>query len=62
MFKKALKSRTVWLGIIVMVLSVLQEYIDFLPVKTEYRILIGIFLGLIIILLRLKTTGSIDEK
>ena len=62
MFKKALKSRTVWLGIVIMALGVLQEYVDFLPVAPGYRALIGICLGATVIILRFQTNCSIHDK
>ena len=62
MIKKALKSRTVWLGILVMALGVLQEYVDFLPVAPGYRALIGVLLGAIVIVLRFNTHCSIHDK
>jgi hypothetical protein len=62
MMMKALKSRTVLFGILVMALGVLQNYVDFLPVEPQYRALIGIILGAIIILLRFKTNCAVYDK
>ena len=61
-FIKALKSRTVWLGILIMGLSTAQGYVNFLPTTPFYQMLMGILLGAIVIVLRFKTTGSIDDK
>lgn len=62
MIRKALKSRTVWFGILVMALGVLQNYVDYLPVNPAYRALLGIVLGAVVIILRFKTTCSIHDK
>ena len=60
--KKAMKSRTVWLGIIVTVLSTFQGLISEFPVPYYWQGIIGSALGIIIILLRLDTTDGIADK
>ena len=60
--KKALKSRTVWLGMIVTVLSTFQSLISEFPVPYYVQGLIGSILGILIILLRLDTTDGIADK
>lgn len=60
--KKALKSRTVWLGIIVTILSTFQGLVSEMPVPYYVQGIIGSVLGILIILLRLDTTDGIADK
>lgn len=60
--KKALKSRTIWFAIILAVLSVLQGFIFHIPVEPLYQATIGVALSVIVTVLRIITTGSLDDK
>lgn len=60
--KKALKSRTVWLGMIVTVLSTFQGLVSEMPVPYYVQGIIGSVLGILIILLRLDTSDGIADK
>ena len=60
--KRAYKSKTVWFGIAVGVLSVLQEFIFNLPVSPTMQALIGCVMAIIIVLLRFVTVVPLDAK
>lgn len=60
--KKALKSKTIWFAIIVAVLSVLQGFVFYVPLEPIYQAAIGVFLAVVITILRFITTGSLDDK
>lgn len=60
--KKALKSRTVWLGMVVTVLSTFQGLVSEIPVPYYVQGAIGSILGIAIILLRMDTTDGIADK
>ena len=60
--KKALKSKTIWFGIIVAVLSVLQGFIFVLPFDPHWQALVGVLIAVVIVILRFLTHGSIDDK
>lgn len=62
MIRKALKSKTVWLGILVAVLSAIQGFIMAIPLDPLQQALIGLGLSILIILLRFVTHGSINDK
>ena len=62
MMMKILKSKTIWFGIIVAILSVLQGFIVNIPIDAHWQALIGMFIAVIIVVLRFMTTGSIDDK
>ena len=59
---QALKSRTVWLGIVVAVLSVLQGFVAQLPVSPLAQAGIGITIAVAIVVLRILTTQPLTEK
>lgn len=59
---KAFKSKTIWFGIIVAILSVLQGFIFVLPFEPHWQALVGIVIAVMIVLLRFVTHGSIDDK
>ena len=61
-FKKALKSKTVWLGIILAALSALQGFVMDITMNPKIQAVLGFTLSVIIIILRFVTTGSIDDK
>lgn len=60
--KKVLKSKTIWFAIIVAVLSVLQGFVFYVPFEPIYQAILGIFLAVVITVLRFATTGSLDDK
>jgi putative flippase GtrA len=60
--RKALKSRTVWLGAIVTILSTFQGLVSEMPVPYYVQGIIGSVLGILIILLRLDTKDGIADK
>jgi uncharacterized membrane protein YccC len=62
MVAQALKSKTVWLGIIVAVLSVLQGFIYKLPLTAVEQAAVGCVVGVAIVYLRFLTTQPIEEK
>lgn len=57
-----LKSKTVWLAIVLAVLSVLQGSIGLLPLDPMGQMLVGIVLAVLITVLRIVTTQPISEK
>ena len=59
---KAFKSKTIWFGILVAILSVLQGFIFVLPFEPHWQALVGIVIAVMIVLLRFVTHGSIDDK
>lgn len=62
MVKKIFKSKTIWFGILVAILSVLQGFIFVLPFEPHWQALVGIVIAVMIVLLRFATHGSIDDK
>ena len=58
----ALRSRTVWLGIIVAVLSVLQGFIFKLPISPAEQALVGSAIAVAIVVLRAITTQPLNQK
>jgi len=57
-----LKSKTVWYAIIIAVLSIVQGYINLLPMTPVAQMFIGIVISVGIVILRLLTTQPISEK
>ena len=62
MLKKALKSRTVWLGISISTLGVAQNFVSILPVTPLYQSLVSVIVGIIIVILRFDTDDAIKDK
>lgn len=62
MLKKALKSRTVWLGISISTLGVVQNFVSILPVTPLYQSLVSVIVGVIIVILRFDTDDAIKDK
>jgi hypothetical protein len=60
--KKALKSRTVWFGIVISGLGFIQSIVYEFPISPLYQGILGVVLGAIIVLLRLDTEDAIDDK
>ena len=56
------RSKTVWLGIIVALLSVAQGFIFQIPVAPLYQAAIGGAIAVAIVVLRFMTTQPIAEK
>ena len=56
------KSKTIWLGIIVALLSVAQGFIFQIPVPPVYQAAIGGMIAVAIVVLRFMTTQPIAEK
>jgi len=59
---KALKSRTVWYGIVIMALGGAQMFAQDIPVRPLYQALFYLTAGLFIIILRFDTDDSISDK
>jgi len=57
-----LKSKTVWYAIIIAVLSIVQGYINLLPMTPVAQMFVGIMISVGIVILRLVTTTAISEK
>ena len=60
--QKALKSKTVWFGILIAALSAIQGFLMEVIMNPKEEALIGFTLSIIIIVLRFMTEGSIDDK
>jgi hypothetical protein len=59
--KQAYKSKTVWFGIIVSTLSILQGFVFYLPINPKLQALIGVLTGVVIILLRFITAQPLND-
>ena len=57
-----LKSKTVWYAIIIAVLSIVQGYINLLPMTPVLQMFVGIGISVGIVILRLLTTQPIGDK
>jgi len=57
-----LKSKTVWYAIIIAVLSVVQCYLNLLPMTPVAQMFVGITISVGIVILRLLTTQPIGDK
>jgi hypothetical protein len=62
MILQLLKSKTVWYAIIIAVLSIVQGYVGLLPVTPVAQMMVGVFISVGIVLLRLVTTTPIANK
>lgn len=60
--KKALKSRTILVGILISGLSFIQGIVYEFPVTPFIQGIIGVALGTIVVLLRMDTDDAIDDK
>lgn len=60
--KKAHKSKTCWLAMAIAVLSVIEQNGDILPVDPANRALVGYAVSMAIVVLRLYTTGALNDK
>lgn len=59
---KGFKSRTVWIGIALTVLGTLQAFATVLPFRPIYQGLFSVIVGVLIVLVRYDTHGSIKDK
>jgi hypothetical protein len=57
-----LKSKTVWYAILIAVLSIVQGYINLLPMTPVAQMAVGIGISVGIVILRLLTTQPIGDK
>ena len=57
-----LKSKTVWYAIIIAILSIVQGYINLLPMTPVAQMFVGIAISVGIVILRLLTTQPIGAK
>jgi hypothetical protein len=57
-----LKSKTVWYAILIAVLSIVQGYINLLPMTPVAQMFVGIVISVGIVILRLLTTQPVSEK
>ena len=57
-----LKSKTVWYAILIAVLSIVQGYINLLPMTPVLQMFVGIGISVGIVILRLLTTQPIGAK
>lgn len=57
-----LKSKTVWYAIIIAILSIVQGYINLLPMTPVLQMFVGIGISVGIVILRFLTTQPISEK
>ena len=62
MLAQVLRSKTVWFGILVAALSVLQGYVFLLPLKPVEQMMVGLGISVIVVILRFVTTQPISEK
>jgi uncharacterized membrane protein YccC len=60
--KKAFKSRTIIMGIVITCLSFVQGIVYEFPVTPFIQGIIGCVLGILIVLLRMDTTDGIANK
>jgi len=58
----AFKSKTVWLGIIVALLSVAQGFLFQIPVQPAVQAAIGGVIAVAIVVLRFMTTQPVSDK
>jgi hypothetical protein len=60
--KKAIKSRTILVGVLISGLSFIQGIVYEFPVTPFVQGIIGVLLGTVVVLLRMDTTDGIDDK
>jgi len=61
-FMQLLKSRTVLFALFLAILSILQGYVNLLPLTPVDQMFVGIAISVIVTLLRIVTTQPISEK
>ena len=57
-----LKSKTVLFALFLAVLSILQGYVNLLPLSPTDQMFVGIAISIVVTLLRIVTTQPISEK
>lgn len=57
-----LKSKTIWFAIILAALSVLQGYVNLLPLSPIGQMYAGIVISIAVTVLRIVTTQPLSEK
>ena len=57
-----LKSKTVLFALFLAVLSILQGYVNLLPLSPTDQMYVGIVISVVVTLLRIVTTQPISEK
>ena len=62
MLLQLLKSRTVLFDLFLAVLSILQGYVNLLPLSPTDQMYVGIAISVVVTLLRIVTTQPISEK
>lgn len=62
MIKQALKSKTVRFSIVLAVLSILQGYIELLPVHPAGQAIVGCIIASCVTVLRFVTTKPLSAK
>lgn len=62
MLAKAFKSKMIWFGIVIAVLSVLQGYVHLLPLTPVHQMIVGLVISVGIVILRFVTTTAIKDK
>jgi len=62
MLLQLLKSRTVLFALFLAVLSILQGYVNLLPLSPTDQMYVGIAISVVVTLLRIITTQPISEK
>ena len=62
MLLQLLKSRTVLFALFLAVLSILQGYVNLLPLSPTDQMYVGIAISVVVTLLRIVTTQPISEK
>ena len=62
MLLQLLKSRTVLFALFLSVLSILQGYVNLLPLSPIDQMYVGIAISVVVTLLRIVTTQPISEK
>jgi len=57
-----LKSKTVLFALFLAILSILQGYVNLLPLSPTDQMFVGIAISVVVTLLRIVTTQPISEK
>jgi low affinity Fe/Cu permease len=62
MIIQLLKSKTVLFALFLAILSILQRYVNLLPLSPTDQMYVGIAISIVVTLLRIVTTQPISEK
>ena len=60
--KNALKSRTIWFSVLLAMLSVVQGYLNVLPLTPIHQMYAGLAIAAVVTVLRAVTTQPLGEK